>query len=167
METKKGKEICSCGAEMTEVMIPTIPIEEGAEPKMLNGYYCEKCDYGHIADDTKLEINDFTRLRERILKAHERKDILDREIEEMSKALRKDCKHQIIIECPYEPDNEFFHAQPPSRRCAICNLVENGWDTGYKELKTDPIKEVPRIDFYQKYCRIRPLIYKLSFSLDD
>lgn len=144
----KHKKICVCGSEMIKVKVPTIPLKEDAEPKLLNGYHCEECGSGYTVEE-----DDLILLRKKIMVIYKEQDRLKKELEENLKILREKCAHESIIECPYQPENAVFYAGPPKRMCIVCGLVEDGWGVGYKILTKDPIKNVPRDEFFGKLSR--------------
>lgn len=153
-------KICHCGGKMIKVKVPTIPLKEGIEPRLLNGYHCERCGSGYTEDEDSLFL-----LRREILRIYKEQDRLNRELEDNLKILRGKCIHESIIECPYKPESELSYAEPPARRCVVCGIVENGWGLGYRTLTKDPIKIVPRDKFYGKMHRLPDIKFETGILI--
>ena len=88
-------------------------------------------------------------LRDTLVAIRALQDKLENETEELTKKLQKQCKHPVIIETDYVP-NDYGAAMPPLRICVVCALEEEGWGCGYQELDVEkPFKEVSRDEFYE------------------
>lgn len=60
--------------------------------------------------------------------------------------IQKSCDHRgYIAEAPYKESTWCSDADPPFRVCLRCGVLEHGWGTGYKKLKTHPETKVMKI----------------------
>ncbi len=102
-------------------------------------------------------MSELKKMRSRLVAIGVLQNKLSRQRDELVKKMQKQCKHPLIIETDYVP-NDYGNATPPSRMCIICTLDEEGWGCGYKKLNVDkPFKIVSRDEFYE-YMVFKPLV---------
>lgn len=93
----------------------------------------------------------FEEMRERIMAIDAEELQLREEKETLSKQLREQCPHEVVIETPHEDTMQ------PRRMCLVCGLDEGGWGCGYKKLNREPVKNIKSRDEFYRYRRLKPL----------
>lgn len=75
---------------------------------------------------------DILRQRNSILQMARKLSQLKKQYDDLRTKLQKECKHEVLIESGYFKIISTF---APRRMCLVCVLEEDGWGTGYKNLR--------------------------------
>lgn len=88
-------------------------------------------------------------------------DVADKNFEEVAKRVRKECKHEFVIEAPYR-GSDWGSSFSPFRICLVCRREEHAWSFykgntidggpsefhGPCELYAEPVAQMERDDLY-------------------
>ena len=99
----------------------------------------------------------FSKKRDRLLAIYLELDSLKKEEEDLTEELQKDCAHESVVECGQGRAVAATKTDPPHRRCVICGLEEEGWDSGYEKLARPLVVNGVDRSVFLKNRRLQPL----------